>query len=78
MAALYIFSDLAAGQWPLSNDMDRAWQRFVATACREDTAFDVDELLDWFVSNGWTMESARHLRDRFLSEASLIAEYNEE
>jgi hypothetical protein len=78
MAALYLFSDLAAGRWPLSPEMDRSWQRFVATACRECAAFDVDELMDWFVTNGWTSDVARQLRDRFLSEAALIAEYDEE
>ena len=78
MATLYIFSDLAAGTWPLSADMDRAWNRFVATACREGAAFDIDELMDWFVTHGWKSDDARQLRDRFLSEAALIAEYDDE
>ena len=78
MAALQSFSDSAAGAWPLSGEMNRAWQRFVATACRERAAFDVDELMDWFVTNGWKSEVARELRDRFLSEAALIAEYDED
>lgn len=78
MAALYGFSDFAAGTWPLSLEMNRAWQHFVATACRDGAAFDVDELMDWFVANGWSTDAARQLRDRFLSEAALIAEYDEE
>jgi hypothetical protein len=77
MDTLYFFSDLAAGMWPLSADMDRAWQRFVATACREGAAFDVDELMEWFVTNGWNSDIAGQLRDRYLSEAALIAEYDE-
>lgn len=78
LAALHAFSDLAAGTWPLSTDLNRAWQHFVATACRDGAAFDVDELMDWFVTNGWNSEAARQLRDRFLSEAALIAEYDDE
>lgn len=77
-AMLYVFTDLAAGTWPLSSEMEHAWQRFVATACREAAAFDVDELMDWFVTNGWGSKDARQLRDRFLSEAALIAEYIDE
>lgn len=77
LAVLLQFSDFAAGSWPLSPEMERVWQRFVATACRENAAFEAEEMADWFVANGWSPESARQLRDRFLSEAALIAEYNE-
>ena len=78
LAALRSFSDLAAGEWPLSIEGERLWRRFVITACREDTAFDIDELSDWFVTNGWASDVANELTDRFISEASLIAEYNDE
>jgi len=78
LAALRLFSDLAAGAWPLSTDQEQLWRRFVIHACREDAAFDVDELSDWFVTNGWSSESARALTGRFMSEAGLISEYDDE
>jgi hypothetical protein len=78
LAALRRFSDLAAGAWPLPAELEQVWRQFVISACREDAAFDVDELSDWFVSNGWTSEAARALTERFISEASLITEYDDE
>ena len=36
-----------------------------------------DELRDWFVSNGWGAEDARTLTERFVREATLLAEYSE-
>ena len=78
LAALRRFSDLAAGAWPLPAELEQMWRRFVISACREDAAFDVDELSDWFVSNGWASEAARALTERFISEASLITEYDDE
>jgi hypothetical protein len=77
-AALRMFSDYGAGIWPLPPELERTWRRFVIEACREDAAFDVDELLNWFVANGWTSEAAHALTQRFISEASLITEYEEE
>jgi hypothetical protein len=77
MAALQSFSDSAAGVWPLCGDLESLWRRFVITACREDVAFDIDELSDWFVSNGWSSEGARGLTEQFMNEASLISEYND-
>jgi hypothetical protein len=78
LAALRLFSDLAAGAWPLPTEMEPIWQRFVISACREDAAFDIDELSDWFVTNGWSSEAAHALTERFISEASLITEYEDE
>ena len=78
LAALRSFSDLAAGAWPLPAECEQLWRHFVITACREDTAFDIDELSDWFVTNGWTSEAANELTNRFISEASLISEYEDE
>lgn len=59
-------------------ECEQLWRHFVITACREDTAFDIDELSDWFVTNGWTSEAANELTNRFISEASLISEYEDE
>ncbi len=78
LAALHSFSDLAAGAWPLTADLEEAWRHFVISACREDAAFDIDELSDWFVANGWTPEAAHALTERFIGEASLITEYDDE
>jgi hypothetical protein len=78
LAALLLFSDGAAGAWPLPTELERLWRRFVIHACREDAAFDVEELSDWFVGNGWSSEAAHALTERFISEASLITEYDDE
>ena len=75
LAALRLFSDLAAGAWPLSTDLEQHWRRFVIKACQEDVAFDIDELSDWFVTYGWGSKDVHALIDKFMSEASLISEY---
>jgi hypothetical protein len=79
LAALVLFSDMAGGVWPLpSEELEQLWRRFVISACQEDAAFDVDELSDWFVTNGWSSEAAHALTKRFMSEASLITDYDDE
>jgi len=78
LASLRLFSDLAAGTWPLNREQERSWRRFVINACQEDAAFDIDELLDWFVTNGWSSEDGRCLTEKFQNEASLISEFQEE
>lgn len=78
MAALLAFSDVAAsGGFPLSEASETAWRKFLITASQEDIAFDQDELMEWFVSNGWGTEDARALTGRFVREATLLAEYAE-
>jgi hypothetical protein len=78
MAALLAFSDVATGGGlPLSEASESAWRKFLITASREDVAFDKEELRDWFVNNGWESEDARTLTERFVREASLLAEYAE-
>jgi hypothetical protein len=78
MAALLAFSDVAAGGGLLlSEASEAAWRKFVITASQEDVAFDKDELREWFVSNGWESEDARTLTERFVREATLLAEYSE-
>jgi hypothetical protein len=78
MAALVAFSDIATGGGlPLSEASEAAWRRFLITASQEDVAFDKDELMDWFFSNGWGSEDARTLMERFVREATLLAEYSE-
>jgi hypothetical protein len=78
LASLRLFSDLAVGAWPLNLEQERLWRRFIINACREDAAFDIDELSDWFVTNGWSSEDAGRLTTRFQNEASLISEFQEE
>src|SRR5437868_437096 len=78
MAALLAFSDVATGGGlPLSETSEAAWRKFLITASQEDVAFDKDELSDWFVSNGWGSEDARSLTERFVREATLLADYSE-
>ena len=78
LVALRQFSDAAAGAWPLSTDQERLWRRFIINACREDAAFDIDELSDWFVTNGWCSQVAGMLTNKFMDDASLISEYEDE
>jgi hypothetical protein len=78
MAALLAFSDVATGGGlPLSEASEAAWRKFLITASQEDVAFDKEELRDWFVLNGWESEDASVLTERFVREASLLAEYSE-
>jgi hypothetical protein len=78
MAALLAFSDVATGGGlPRTEASEAAWRKFLITASQEDVAFDKDELRDWFVSNGWGSEDARTLTERFVREATLLAEYSE-
>ncbi|MGC8639446.1 MAG: hypothetical protein ACP5XB_06160 [Isosphaeraceae bacterium] len=78
MANLIAFSDVATGGGlPLSEASEAAWRRFLVTASQEDVAFDQGELMDWFVTNGWASEDARTLTERFVREATLLAEYFE-
>jgi hypothetical protein len=76
-AALFAFSDQAAGEWPLTTELEPLWRQFIFAACRDDAAVDLDELQDWFVSNGWSSEAARNLCERFLSDTELIARFEE-
>ncbi len=78
LAALRLFSDSAAGASLLSKDQERLWRRFIIIACREDTIFDIDELSNWFISNGWRSEDAHTLTNKFVDDASLISEYEDE
>ncbi len=78
MAALVAFSDVATGGGlPLSEASEAAWRKFLITASWEDVAFDQEELRDWFVTNGWESDDASILTERFVREASLLAEYSE-
>ena len=78
MAALLTFSDVATGGGlPLSEASETAWRKFLITASQEDVAFDKEELLDWFVKNGWDSDDAGILTERFVRETSLLAEYSE-
>jgi hypothetical protein len=78
MAALLAFSDVATGGGlPLSEASEAAWRKFLITASQEDVVFDEGELRDWFVDNGWESKDASILTERFVREASLLAEYSE-
>ena len=76
--ALQAFSDSATGERTLSTDQELLWRRFMIRTCRDDAAFDIDELLDWFVDCGWSSKDAHVLTERFMSDAILISEYDDE
>jgi hypothetical protein len=78
LIAMGMFSDLASGEWPIDAEHESLWRQFVIQACREDAAFDVDELTNWFESNGWNRTAADALVSRFISEAGLISDYADE
>ncbi len=75
MAALVTFTDTASGTLPLSRAEEAAWRAFLITACQEPVAFDMDELLAWFVANGWSSEDARQWLTRFTGETLLLTEF---
>jgi hypothetical protein len=77
MAALVAFSDVAAGELPLSTTAETAWRKFLIAAGQEDVIIDADELMGWFNANGWSIEASRHLNDRFFSESTLLSEFAE-
>jgi hypothetical protein len=78
MAALVAFCDVATGEgFPLTEASEAAWRRFLISTSQEDVAFDREELLNWFVSNGWASADARSLTERFVRDATLLAEYSE-
>jgi len=78
LAALIAFcDDSTGGGLPLGEHSEAAWRRFLITASQEDIAFDREELISWFIANGWTSEDARALMERFVREATLLAEFSE-
>jgi hypothetical protein len=66
------------GQWPLPEDAEALWRKFVFTACREDAAFRPEELHDWFLASGWEETAASELTKRFYRDVALIDEYEED
>ena len=76
-AALLAFTDMAMGEFPLSPTAEKAWRKFLIVTFQEEVAFDIDELTDWFVTNGWTSEASRSLTDRFFSDATLLSEFGD-
>lgn len=79
LAALQSFCDLAAESKPddLAPRAEAAWRHFLITAGQEDIAFDIEELTNWFVASGWERVEAERLVERFMREATLLAEYAE-
>ena len=77
MSKLLTFSNMANGIWPLPVNVEPLWRRFVIAACHTDTAFDVSELTDWFTTNGWSLEAAHAIVERFLNEADFLSEYDD-
>ena len=77
-AAMKALADVARGQWPLPESAVPAWRRFVIRACREDVAFDPDELTRWFEVSGWDARAADALTRQFMDDAAFLDEYEEE
>lgn len=77
IATMSAFAEIADGQWPLSETLETAWRRFVITACRDDVAFDPDELEGWFAANGWDARASADLSKRFFADAAFLSEYEE-
>ena len=75
MAALVAFSDIAAGELRLSPTAEKAWQKFLITAGQEDVAFNMDELTNWFIGNGWSSEDTRIVTERFVNDSTLLIEF---
>jgi hypothetical protein len=63
------------GQWPLPDEAEVLWRRFVSTGFREDAAFRPEELHDWFLASGWEEAAASELTGRFYRDVALIDEY---
>lgn len=76
--AMKALAEAADGQWPLPDSVDPAWRRFVITACRDDVAFEPEELTRWFAANGWDAQAAAELTRRFGADATFLSEYDEE
>lgn len=65
------------GEWPLPEDAEALWRKFVFAACHEDAAFRPEELHDWFLASGWEETAASELTNRFYRDVALIQEYEE-
>jgi hypothetical protein len=65
------------GQWPLREEAEALWRKFIFTAFREDAAFKPEELHDWFLASGWEETAASELTKRFYSDVALSDEYEE-
>ena len=76
-AALFALSDQAAGEAPLAAAHEPLWRQFIFAACRDQAVFDLEELHDWFVNNGWNSATSRELCDRFAADTELIGDFTE-
>jgi hypothetical protein len=77
MTALTALADAAEGRWPLTPELEPLWTALMHTAVRDDVAINPDELVAWFVANGWTNEVAGEMRIRFFKDAARISELEE-
>ena len=78
LSTLRAFCGSAGGEWPLSATQEPLWRRFVVKACRDETAFDLYELGQWFREFGWPPAASDALIERFINDSSLVAEYEDE
>ncbi|MBI1914955.1 MAG: hypothetical protein HYS12_09505 [Planctomycetes bacterium] len=65
------------GQWPLPDEIEPVWRKFVLTAFREEVALKPEELTAWFIASGWEERASAELMKRFYRDVALIDEYQE-
>jgi hypothetical protein len=70
-------SEAGDGQWPLPENVEALWRKFVFTAYRDDVALKPEELSAWFLASGWGNGAAAELTKRFYNDVALIDEYEE-
>jgi hypothetical protein len=76
-AAMTAFIESGDGRWPLPEEAEIAWRRFVVSAFRDDTALNPDELKGWLLQGGWDEHAASELTRRFYAESALLGEFEE-
>jgi hypothetical protein len=76
-AAITALAEAADGRWPLSTNLEPAWESFVRTAVREGVAINPDELIEWIAASGWSKEQAVEIADRFYRDAARVGEHEE-
>jgi hypothetical protein len=75
--AMTAFAEAAEGRWPLTPALEPLWTAFVRTAVQNDVAINPNELIAWFVANGWTTNDAKEMGDRFYTDAARMREYED-
>jgi hypothetical protein len=76
-AAMTALAEAADGRWPLPDEMESLWEKFVVTAVRDGVAINPEELTEWFVASGWDRGHAVEMANRFYGDAARAGEYEE-